>query len=310
MRFLLSLHLILWLIAAIIWSRVSGWPLELVSHFLEAWLLVAVGLFWAAVWRHERGLGYSALLLTLVLGAKLLMMQNLYPVAWSNDRPAASVTLSQWNVMSRNDLVIHWIEKHPEVDIVVLNEVKPWMKDELKEGLPDYPYKVVPQGWSPDTMIFSRLPLTHAIIAPIEGSPRFLLSAEAEKDGKRFVIMALHTSSPRKPSRYDRRTKEFAAVAKAVRAQTLPVVVVGDLNITAYSPDFAGFMQESGLALTKMPMALPVTWPSFLPVPGIGISIDHVLVSKGIKVFGREASYLVCCSDHTPVVTRFGFADE
>lgn len=299
------LHLCLWLITAIIYSRISGWPFELVSHFIVTWLLLALGLVWAAVRQHKKGWIWSALGLTLVLGIKLWAMQSAYPVASSKEKPESSITLSQWNVMSRNDLVLHWIEKHPDVDIVVLNEVKPWMLEELTEGLPAYPYKVLPEGKRPDTMLLSRLPLENVRITPIDGSPRFLLSAEAKKDGKRFVIMALHTTSPRNPSRYARRAKELAAVATAVRAQSLAVVVAGDLNITAYSPDFAAFMEASRLALSTSPLTLPVTWPSFLPLPGLGISIDHVLVSKGIAVLDRSAEYLVCCSDHAPVITRF-----
>lgn len=304
MHLILSIHILLWIAAGIIWSRVSGWPFELFTHWIVTWLLLAAGLCAVAVWQKEWGYSASALLVALLLGVKLFTGYTYDIAVWSQEKPAQSITLAQWNVYNGNDYVFRWIATLKDVDVIVLNEVKPWVRDRISGSLPDFPYKLLPEGFAPDTVILSKLPLSNTRIAPIEGSPRFLLSAEIEKDGKRVALTALHTSSPRIPSRYERRAAELNAVEKAVKAQTLPVVVSGDLNITAYSPDFAAFMSETKLALSKTPLALPVTWPA-IPVPGLGLSIDHMLVSKGIVLYARNAQYGVCCSDHAPVVTTF-----
>ncbi|MFO1242715.1 MAG: endonuclease/exonuclease/phosphatase family protein [Rickettsiales bacterium] len=302
-NFILFLHLLIWLSAGIIYSKVSGWPFELFTHWIVTWIVTAAILLGVAIGEKQWVYSISALILTVALSAKLLTGYA-YDTAWSDAKPEHPVTLAQWNIYNGNDYVFRWIESLKGVDVVVLNEVKPWVRDRIADNLPEYPYKLLPEGLAPDTVIISKLSLLNTSITPIEGSPRFILKAEIEEDGKRFVLLAAHTTSPSRPARYARRVAELKAITAAVQAETLPVAVVGDLNITPYSPDFKKLMQETQLALPAAPLALPVTWPSILALPGFGLPIDHML-SKGLAVYSRAAPDFLCCSDHRPVVTRF-----
>jgi endonuclease/exonuclease/phosphatase (EEP) superfamily protein YafD len=76
-------------------------------------------------------------------------------------------------------------------------------------------------------------------------------------------------------------------------------VVLGDLNITAFSPHFQSLLAQSGLRSAVPGMQWLPTWPTFLPIAGI--QIDHALVSPGITVRGVERGPRVG-SDHWPLV--------
>lgn len=298
-----SLQFLILIAVGTVYSGISGWPFELLTHWIVTWLLLSAVLCGVAIsqkqWRHS----FLAMVLVLTLGVKLCTGYA-YDVVQQDRAASNPITLAQWNIYNGNDYVFEWIEKQQGIDVIVLNEVKPWVRDRIADTkLAGYPYTLLPEGLAPDTVILSKLPLENTSITTVENSPRFVLKAEIARGGKRAALIAMHMTSPRSPERYARRNLELKALAEKVREQTLPVIVAGDLNVTTYSPDFVAFMKESGLALTTKPILLPVTWPAITPVPGLGLSIDHTLLSKQLRLVKRSTQLGVCCSDHTPVVT-------
>lgn len=304
LNLILFFHLLLWFATGVIYLKLDGWPFELFTHWIVTWLVLANVVMVVAGLKKRQKLFLSSVALVALLFVKLVTGYS-YQTAFADSTRSDAITLAQWNVFEGNDYVFDWIKTLQDVDVIVLNEVKPWVRDRIADTkLPGYPYTLLPEGLAPDTVILSRLPLESTTISSIEGSPRFILKAEIKKSGQRFALLAMHATSPRSPERYTRRNLELKALAEKVREQTLPTVVAGDLNITPYSPDFVAFIEESQLLLTKQAIFLPVTWPA-IPVPGLSISIDHTLVSEDIELLSRAAQYGVCCSDHAPVVTRF-----
>jgi endonuclease/exonuclease/phosphatase (EEP) superfamily protein YafD len=75
--------------------------------------------------------------------------------------------------------------------------------------------------------------------------------------------------------------------------------VVGDLNVTPWSPTFRDLLQAPGLVDTARGRGLRGTWPVCLP--GMRIPIDHCLVSGDLQVLDRQVGPGVG-SDHFPVM--------
>ncbi len=79
----------------------------------------------------------------------------------------------------------------------------------------------------------------------------------------------------------------------------LPLIALGDFNITPYSPHFRQLLVDGNLRSAAEGFGWQPTWPTFLPPAGI--QIDHAFVSPKVAVqgFRRGASD---GSDHRPIV--------
>jgi endonuclease/exonuclease/phosphatase family metal-dependent hydrolase len=112
-------------------------------------------------------------------------------------------------------------------------------------------------------------------------------------------VFAVHASWPVQPGSAARRNRELAHIARLAQARSTPLVVLGGLNISPFSPRFGQLLADSGLRSAAEGFGWQPTWPAFLPPAGI--QIDHELVSAGIAVrsFRRGPTD---GSDHRPSV--------
>jgi endonuclease/exonuclease/phosphatase family metal-dependent hydrolase len=79
------------------------------------------------------------------------------------------------------------------------------------------------------------------------------------------------------------------------------VVLMGDLNTTAASPEMRALFSRTRL---QMPTLSPVTYPSWQPKR----AIDHVLVSDALLALAYEVP-LVTVSDHLPIALTIALPD-
>ena len=87
------------------------------------------------------------------------------------------------------------------------------------------------------------------------------------------------------------RDRVLQAIAEQVSHEQVEVLVMGDMNNTAFAPSFRRFLHTSGLKL-QAPRAMP-TWR-----PGL-ISIDHILLRSPHGATVSHGPWLG--SDHRPV---------
>lgn len=145
-----------------------------------------------------------------------------------------------------------------------------------------YPYEVFRRDVLPPVGVFSRYPM-HLLEPP---GPR-LPGARLEIDGPDgpFVLYAMHIPRPWlwTEGGYQATVAEHfelaELVAQRVRAETLPVVLIGDLNSTDRGRDYRALLGEGLLVdATREGVGAPTSvgkWGAFLG------RIDHVLVSRG-----------------------------
>ena len=94
----------------------------------------------------------------------------------------------------------------------------------------------------------------------------------------RFTILALHPTTTVTAWKFKNR-KQFAEAAKIMKATKRPKLLVGDLNVTMWSPYFQRLLRDSGLRDARRGYGLQTTWP--VPLPSfLRLAIDHCLVSE------------------------------
>jgi endonuclease/exonuclease/phosphatase (EEP) superfamily protein YafD len=109
----------------------------------------------------------------------------------------------------------------------------------------------------------------------------------------------IHPSNAIGKAYVEERNRQLAAIADYVAKVKNPLVV-GDLNVTMWSPYYKPLTTKAELRNARAGFGVLPTWPTFSPL--LSIPIDHCLVSRDIKVLnirtGREVG-----SDHLPLIT-------
>lgn len=282
---------------------ILGWPFELFAHFrwqVAAGTLALVVL--AALLRDRHALAWLAAAL-LLQGTAAWASRNTGPPPAQAAGAACrgpTVTVVAANLWFRNAapaLALQWLDAHP-ADVVLLQEVTGDWAQRLAT-LRGYPYrKVLPREDPYGIALLSRRPFTSIEERDLAGDGLPSLVATVEVDGRPLTIIGLHTHWPLVPGLHDSRDLVLARAATLVRASPVPVVLMGDLNLTPYAPAFRRLVQESGLRDAWAGRAWRPTWQAGLWP--LALPLDHVLVPRGACVVSTGIGPAVG-SDHRPV---------
>jgi endonuclease/exonuclease/phosphatase (EEP) superfamily protein YafD len=166
----------------------------------------------------------------------------------------------------------------------------------------EYPYHYATQGVGPRGMnLWSRLPLKDVGVLPIGVRQEPAIQATLiAPQGRPLRLFGVHATWPMAPMSAYRRNEQFELLARQARATTgLPLVIVGDFNVTPFSPYFKRLLADGRLRSAADGFGWVPTWPSFfLPA---GIQIDHALVNAAVTVQSFRAG-APDGSDHRPIV--------
>jgi endonuclease/exonuclease/phosphatase (EEP) superfamily protein YafD len=278
-----------------------GWPFELFAHFRAQYLVAAMLLAALLAWRR---LAAPALLALALVGwhawpaAHGLMAA---PSIAGCSGPALTVVTA--NVRYSNadrTRFLAWLDAEP-ADVVVVQEVTAaWAQDlAARRG---YPYRHVLTREDPyGIAILSRWPLEAVSLVDLAGDGLPSLGAIVAVEGRRVQVYGLHTHWPITPSLARARDEALHAAAALARESTLPVVMLGDLNLTPYAPPFDRLLRHGRLRDALQGRGWHPTWRAgFWP---LALRIDHVLVSPGLCVEEATVGPAVG-SDHRPVLAR------
>lgn len=147
--------------------------------------------------------------------------------------------------------------------------------------------------------LWTRLPMKDVSVLPIGIRQEPAIQATLEVQGREVRVFAIHLTWPVAPASARRRNEQLELLAERARAVTLPLVVMGDMNISPFSPHFQQLLVDGRLHSAAEGFGWQPTWPSFLPPAAI--QIDHALVNSHVVVehFNRGAP---TGSDHLPIV--------
>lgn len=292
---LASIAVTLAALAARLW-----WVAELLTHFrvqlFVGQLLVAFVLI--AARRPRLALGVAV--------AAALNGWYIEPVVW----PAASVVASagaELSVMTVNvsahnrdaGRLVSILER-TRPDIVLVVELTPrWVRD-LEPVYAEFAYREL----APDTGAFglgllSRYPIK-ALSRPELGGT-VALDALVDGPAGSLRVLGVHLRSPVSARRAAERNAGLRRLARRRASIEGPLVVLGDLNLSPYSPYYTDWLAASGLTDTLAGRGPSMTWPSFMPV--LGIPIDHCFVTREFTLLERR-HLSEFGSDHYPVLVR------
>ena len=193
-------------------------------------------------------------------------------------------------------------------DILILEEFNKVWREELRETLKQYPFSAVsPQknGWG--IGLFSRIPLLHGKAYhpwrdPEDNSPIPYLKAKVEVNGKILNLFAVHLLSPVNDPLTKLRNEQLDYIRDRMKEENGTTMVMGDLNITLWSPIFQDFIKQTQLRVLKGSLVHQPTWPTnFFPFL---IPIDYFIASRDILVHGLTTGPDIG-SDHYPLVVDF-----
>ncbi|NNE08425.1 MAG: endonuclease/exonuclease/phosphatase family protein [Gemmatimonadetes bacterium] len=294
---------------------VEAWPVELAASFrvqIAVITTLAAGL----------ALGLRARVPATIAGAAALACwASVVPLALPASQPGAAgpsagaipsfriLTINlEWS--NRNASAVLGALREAEPDILVLQEVDNWWREQFT-GLSDiFPVqRFDPLSRRPGVAILlgRRIELRDEAWLPLHGRPYadFVLAvardASAGQAGATmapsFRLTALHALPPRSALLFRARTRQLDDVRAHLLARdgAEPQLVVGDFNMTIWSPSFRRFTRELHLERARLGFGLVPTWPtwnSLLQVP-----IDHILHSPGF-VATSTRSITIPGSDH------------
>ncbi len=196
-------------------------------------------------------------------------------------------------------------------DLLTVEEFAAPARRALDAGLAgDYPYRCLRPGGGIGLALYSRLPFDGEPPRSSFDGTRRQIRAVVRIDGRRVAVYALHPISPRTLPRVLSNRLAIADLVDQLRREPLPVVLAGDFNFTADTPNAAaltglGLTDAFDLAATGRGSTWPVKprWAAWLP----GVRIDHVYLSHALTATRyRTGGYTG--SDHLPIVVDVAVA--
>jgi len=278
-----------------------GWPFELFSHFRVQYAAGALLLAALLAWRRA---AVPAVLALVVGGWHLLpgLASSSGAVA-SQACTGPAFTVATANVQfsnERREALRAWLATQP-ADFLVIQEVTAAWTAEL-ESQAIYPYRhIVPREDPYGLALLSRWPLESVTLVDLAGDGLPSLAGVVDAGGRRIRFVGVHTHWPLTPAMAAARDEALRGAAMIARASDLPVVLLGDLNLTPDSPAFERLLEQAGLQDAMHGRGWHPTWlAGFWP---LALRIDHVLVSAGLCIDRADVGPPIG-SDHRPVVVQ------
>jgi endonuclease/exonuclease/phosphatase (EEP) superfamily protein YafD len=197
-------------------------------------------------------------------------------------------------------------------DVVVLVEITPTWRSALAGLGSAFPYQYYAAGLLQRTngtiqrgvLLLSRWPIERAVTWQLGSRTEPAVIATLVIRGRALQLIGVHAAWPLGGSIQSERNRQLRELAALARSTPGPLLVMGDLNVSPFSPQFEALLASSGLRSAAEGEGWQPTWPTFLPLAGI--QIDHALVSAALPVlgFGRGPGV---GSDHRPILVDLAF---
>lgn len=289
-----------------------GWFFDLFSNFAIQYVVGGLALaflfscFRKWIW---------VLPMLIVSALNVYEIQGSYSNPWVFSPPAKeapNLVVAQYNKLFRNhewDALRAELERHPEIDVLFVQEVGVHNMYKLQELEDLFPYQFprTPAERIDDVAVLSRLPVQVQHL-PLETPyvKRYGMKVRYQKEGLVPVsLYSLHTKSPSLPWRYAQRNAELISMATLVAQDASPYKIFsGDWNTSAWSPHFQDVLQITGMNYNDFRWFPNVTWPSFAVLPILKTPIDHIIYSRNIIQVDKAVGNSIG-SDHHMLIAKF-----
>ena len=211
-----------------------------------------------------------------------------YNVLWSNKDYGSAIALVN--------------QEQP--DIAIFQEAIPPWHQGLKPLQSNYPYHI--RADKLEIEVYSKLPLPQPEIK-LYGTYRGLVIVDLQIGDRSIKFLATHAY----PQLYFghegwqiRNQHLEIGIGEYVADLSQPVIVLGDLNVSMWSPFYHSMIKRSGLRNARQGFGILPTQSTVAPqFAALSAPIDHCLVSSDIQVKNFKLGRAIG-SDHLPIVTE------
>ncbi|MCP4358809.1 MAG: hypothetical protein GY796_12390 [Chloroflexi bacterium] len=278
------------------------WVFDVTIHFrVQLLLIISFSALYFAIKRERLYFVISA-------GCVLLNLSIILPLYLSpalthnNAEPVRGLLINVQEQQESVDPILELIQSLDPDLILFVETTESWV-EQMASLEQTYLYShLEPRYSGAGLALFSRLPLTKATVWGSFPQFRPAIMAQVLVDGEPVTVIAVHPYPPLRHESWRTRNQQLAEVANFVAAQNEPVIVIGDLNTTPWSPIFRNFLEEAGLQDGRRGFGVKPTWPTHLPF--MRIPLDHFLATEEISVQNFSLGPDVG-SDHFPVIVDF-----
>jgi endonuclease/exonuclease/phosphatase (EEP) superfamily protein YafD len=273
--------------------------LELMTHFRLQYLLGGIVATIAYALSKQK-IGLWLALFCIGLNAIEIVPWYL-PIERSSDRDLR-VMIS--NVMTSNrrygDVIDYVRAENP--DLLVIMEMDLNWKQQLEPLKSLLPYSIEePRSDNFGLAIYSKVPLANsqvrewgkgAIVVPS-------LTADITVRDRVVSLIATHPVPPSNEDYFLSRNSQLDGVADYIRQAGNEAIVMGDLNMSMWSPYYRKFIDRAKLRNTRQGFGIQPSWPTNLPL--LQIPIDHCSITSKLKVSNNRIGKDIG-SDHYPLI--------
>lgn len=284
-------------------ARLSPW-FDLATHFRPHYVIAGLAacavLALAGWWRW-------ALLAVVLLAWHATLV---WPYVVAKRLPARAAANGQLcvfhaNVLSSNRQIAALVEliRQVDADIVFLQEVNAEWVAGISELDAIYPHRlVVPRSDNFGIAAYSRRPGSALQRIDLTPASTPSIAVTAPVDGTAVRLLSSHPTAPVGATRSRQRNAQLAAIAALAATWPRHKLVIGDLNVSPWSPYFRDLVATAELRDSRREHGLAPTWPAAWSA--LGIPIDHALAGDGLALLAFE-TLRVAGSDHRAVVTQW-----
>ncbi|MGB3693711.1 MAG: endonuclease/exonuclease/phosphatase family protein [Spirulinaceae cyanobacterium] len=215
----------------------------------------------------------------------------------------ATIEVMQSNILSSNQNYAEFIDlvRAEKPQILVVQELNTAWAKELESISDILPHNfVLPQENNFGMGIYSSFPLENQSTKWLTAQIPELI-ADVEVAGKIINLTAIHPVPPINESYFYLRNQQLEETSKYLQQSDALKIVLGDFNLTMWSPIYRRFIRNTGLVNARLGFGILPTWPTNL-LP-LRIPLDHCLVSPEITVTDIKVGGDVG-SDHLPLIAE------
>lgn len=262
-------------------------PAELLTHFRLHYLLATIAALLILLLAKRR---HFLLPLAAVAIWNGSLLWPYIATSTPDDASGADLRVLHINVKTSNRNfadVVEIIQKE-QPDVVVAQETDAGWIDALAALRNAYPYQHArPRADNFGMLVMSRIDGTRFSARALEAGDIPIISLVLPLAGEELAITALHTFPPMSPRLAAQRDAQLQEISSDVNSGGTHRLLVGDLNITPWSPPFRDLLEATGLNDTRKKFSHLATWPAV--VGPLGIPIDHVLASDSLRITELQA---------------------
>jgi endonuclease/exonuclease/phosphatase (EEP) superfamily protein YafD len=286
-----------------------GWVPELATHFRLQYLLLLLLL--GAGFALTRRPRHALLAVALMVPNAWSVAPYLLPVVVTPSLAAPTgqdVSIVSLNLSYRNReyAAVRDYLRASRADVLVLSELTPEWVAELREITTEFPHWIAVDRSSPWGLgVFSRYPLREASTTDLGVDGSVNVVAMVAFPAGEVQLVGVHLASPTTANRATQRNGQLDRLAALLgppraggTADAPPRMLVGDMNVTPYSPYFGDLLERTGMVDARRQQGPTATWPS--RVMPAQIAIDHCLADPAVAIASVRRGPIVG-SDHYPL---------